>query len=202
MALNGTAPRGAQSERPSPNTCPMSRKVAQPLAVKSGGRCRKGVDPVLDGYPKRWRSFWGGIMTNLRWSLKASSSTNWLGFSTLLAHSKKTLPGSARVAAVKGATRASHWSATSGRMENLTTMKSIVAPCTSSVASSLAPRCPRRLVRGWRALGVASGRRASRETARGVSYLHDGHESMRRRSSNSRGLPQASHHAALPSGIA
>src|SRR5262245_47952104 len=68
-------------------------------------------------------------------SLKASSSTNWLGLSTLLGHSKKTLPGSARVAAVKGATRASHCSATAGRTENLTTMKIMVAPCTSIVAS-------------------------------------------------------------------
>src|SRR5712692_6901017 len=55
-------------------------------------------------------------------SLKASSSTNWLGLSTLRDHSKKTLPGSARVAAVKGATRASHWSATSGRTANFTSI--------------------------------------------------------------------------------
>ena len=34
-------------------------------------------------------------------------------------------------------------------------------------------------MQGWRALGVASGRHASRQTARGVSYVHDGQESMR-----------------------
>jgi len=74
-------------------------------------------------------------------SLKASISTNWLGLSTLFDHSKKTLPGSSRVAEVKGATRDSHCSATSGRTENLTTIKIIVAPWTSIGASSVTSSC-------------------------------------------------------------
>src|SRR5215510_4482826 len=114
-------------------------------------------------------------------SLKASSSTNWLGRSTLLDHSKKRLPGSARVAAVKGATRVSHWSATSGRMENFTAMKIIVAPCTSRVTSFVAPFCTRQLV-GW-----GDGMRSAWHPDDAplwrqvpiVSYVHDGHESMR-----------------------
>jgi hypothetical protein len=40
-------------------------------------------------------------------SWNASASTNWCGLSTLSDHSKKMLPGSLRVAWVKGSTRVS-----------------------------------------------------------------------------------------------
>jgi hypothetical protein len=43
-------------------------------------------------------------------------------------HSKKILPGSARVAEVNGAVSDIHSSAISGRTENLTAMKIIIAP--------------------------------------------------------------------------
>jgi hypothetical protein len=56
-------------------------------------------------------------------SWNASTTTNWFGSVTLRLHSKKMLPGSARVASVKPETRSSHWSACSGLIVNLTTMK-------------------------------------------------------------------------------
>jgi hypothetical protein len=57
-------------------------------------------------------------------------------------------------------------------------MKIIMAPCSVSVAASVAFLCPRRCVRGRHALVVASGRRASREMDYGVSYGPEGHASM------------------------
>ena len=54
---------------------------------------------------------------------KASTNTNSLGSSTLRDHSKKRLPGSARVAWVKPSTRSSQRSLHSGLTGNLTTMK-------------------------------------------------------------------------------
>lgn len=52
-------------------------------------------------------------------SLNASARTNWLGLSTLLDHSKKMLPGSARVAVEKSATSESHSSLRAGRTGKL-----------------------------------------------------------------------------------
>ena len=79
-------------------------------------------------------SAWGmSCMACLKWSLltwgpapsvsKASTRTNSFGSSTLRDQSKKRLPGSARVASVKSATRSSHCSAHSDFALNLTTMK-------------------------------------------------------------------------------
>ncbi len=61
-------------------------------------------------------------------SAKASSRTNSLGFSTLWDQSKKTLPGSPRVARVKSSSRGSQLSRSAARAVNLTAMKIMGAP--------------------------------------------------------------------------
>ena len=63
------------------------------------------------------------------------------------------------------------------------------------LGASVAPLCPRRRVWGWRARGVASGRCASRETDRGVSYVHDGHASMAGQRSAREATGQVDQHA-------
>src|SRR5689334_19594315 len=61
-------------------------------------------------------------------SRKASTSTYWLGLSTLRDHSKKILPSSARERSVKSSTSDIHSSLFSGRTVNLTTMKIMAVP--------------------------------------------------------------------------
>ena len=89
---------------------------------------------------------------------------------------KKELPGSARVAAVKGATRVSHCSAMSGRMANLTAIKIMMAPRSANVAAALAVRG---VSAGEGAGDKTAGRRASRETDRDISYRHEDDASRR-----------------------